>query len=73
MKNNLIKHLFLVLAISFLFAAKLQAQSGFHLIKKTVIGGEGGWDYLNLDPATGTLYITRGLVSLANDGDHTFQ
>ena len=24
------------------------------------LGGEGGWDYLNLDPATGNLFITRG-------------
>ncbi|HET7086694.1 MAG TPA: YncE family protein [Rhizomicrobium sp.] len=24
------------------------------------LGGDGGWDYLNLDPATGNLFITRG-------------
>ena len=36
------------------------APSGYHLIKTVTLGGDGGWDYLNLDPASGDLFITRG-------------
>jgi len=36
------------------------ASSDYHLLKTFTLDGEGGWDYLNLDPATGNLFITRG-------------
>ena len=26
-----------------------QTPAGLHLVKKTVVGGEGGWDYLTVD------------------------
>src|SRR3954468_22451104 len=35
-------------------------QTGFQLIKKTVIGGEGGWDYLSVDELNRKLYISHG-------------
>lgn len=35
------------------------AQSGFQLIKKTVIGGEGGWDYLSVDSQSRRLYVSH--------------
>jgi YVTN family beta-propeller protein len=38
----------------------LAAPSGYHILNTLTLGGEGGWDYLNLDPATGNLFITRG-------------
>jgi DNA-binding beta-propeller fold protein YncE len=34
--------------------------SGYHLAKKVKLGGTGGWDYLEVDPATHRLFITRG-------------
>jgi DNA-binding beta-propeller fold protein YncE len=34
--------------------------SGYHLIKKVRLGGTGGWDYLEVDPATHHLFISRG-------------
>jgi DNA-binding beta-propeller fold protein YncE len=34
--------------------------SGYHLVKKIVLGGEGGWDYLSADPTTHRVYISRG-------------
>ena len=37
-----------------------QAAPGYHVLKTITLGGDGGLDYLNLDPATGNLYITRG-------------
>jgi DNA-binding beta-propeller fold protein YncE len=38
----------------------IAAPSGYHIVKTITLGGEGGWDYLNRDPATGNLFITRG-------------
>jgi YVTN family beta-propeller protein len=35
------------------------AASGYHLLKKIPLGGEGGWDYLTFDPGSGRLYIAR--------------
>jgi hypothetical protein len=32
----------------------------YHLIKKVVLGGEGGWDYFTVDPATHHIFIGRG-------------
>jgi DNA-binding beta-propeller fold protein YncE len=34
--------------------------SGYHLLKKIPLGGEGFWDYITFDPATRRLYISRG-------------
>ena len=38
----------------------LAAPSGYHVLNTFTLGGDGGWDYLNQDPATGNLFITRG-------------
>jgi YVTN family beta-propeller protein len=35
------------------------AEPGYHVIKKFTLGGEGGWDYLSIDPAARRLYIAR--------------
>src|SRR5215471_10267750 len=32
----------------------------YHLLKKIVLGGEGGWDYFTVDPATHHIFIGRG-------------
>lgn len=37
-----------------------QSSAGYHLIKKTTVGGEGGWDYLLADAAGGRLYLSHG-------------
>jgi DNA-binding beta-propeller fold protein YncE len=34
--------------------------SGYKIIDKVKLGGEGGWDYLNADPVTGMLFVSRG-------------
>jgi YVTN family beta-propeller protein len=36
------------------------AQQPYKIIDRWKIGGEGGWDYLNVDSAAHRLYITRG-------------
>jgi DNA-binding beta-propeller fold protein YncE len=35
-------------------------QSGYRVLDKVKLGGEGGWDYLNADVKTGLLFISRG-------------
>jgi YVTN family beta-propeller protein len=36
------------------------AASAYHVLNTYTLGGDGGWDYLNLDPGSGKLFITRG-------------
>jgi DNA-binding beta-propeller fold protein YncE len=57
----------LLLAVSFLAAAVLDAPAfsqqtdpGFAVTRRIPIGGEGGWDYLTPEPATGRLFVTHG-------------
>ena len=55
---------FLALAIaSILFASALanaaSPTSGYQLHKKIVLGGEGGWDYFDVDPDSGHVFIPR--------------
>ena len=37
-----------------------QSPANYHLVKKTVIGGEGGWDYLLADAEGSRLYVSHG-------------
>jgi hypothetical protein len=41
-------------------AAQASGRSGYHLLKKIKLGGEGFWDYLAFDPPTRRLFISRG-------------
>ena len=43
--------------------------SGYHLIKKVKLGGTGGWDYLEVDPATHRLFISRATHVIVVDPD----
>ena len=43
--------------------------SGYHLLKKIEVGGEGGWDYLIVDGAARRLYVSRGTRVLVFDAD----
>lgn len=43
--------------------------SGYHLIKKIPVGGEGGWDYLSFDEASRRLYISRATRVIVLDAD----
>ncbi|MGC2638715.1 MAG: YncE family protein [Acidobacteriaceae bacterium] len=42
------------------FPALLQAQGPFQVQHEWKLGGDGGWDYLSVDPHSKLLYITRG-------------
>lgn len=41
-------------------AASLHAAGPFHIQHEWKVGGDGGWDYLAVDPDSKLLYITRG-------------
>lgn len=43
--------------------------AGYHLIQKITLGGEGGWDYLTLDPQSHRLYISRATHVIVMDAD----
>jgi DNA-binding beta-propeller fold protein YncE len=58
------KLLFVLVAVLFAasyipVAAQTPGSSGYHLIKKVKLGGSGGWDYLEVDPGTHHLFISR--------------
>lgn len=58
------KNLLLLVALAVAFS-----QSGYHLIKKISIPGDGFWDYLNADPATGRVYVSHGTEVDVIDGN----
>ena len=41
----------------------------YHLLKKMNVGGEGGWDYLVLDPQSRRLYLTHSDRVVVMDAD----
>ena len=41
--------------------------SGYHLVKKVLLAGEGGWDYFAVDPATHRIFIPRGSHTMVLD------
>jgi YVTN family beta-propeller protein len=56
-----------VAALSLLLAGPAFAAPAYHLLQSITLGGEGGWDYINRDPATGNLFIARGTHVMVAD------
>jgi DNA-binding beta-propeller fold protein YncE len=56
----------LVLLASLTLAA---GSSGYHVAKKTVLGGDGGWDYLTVDAKARRIYISRSTHVMVVDAD----
>jgi DNA-binding beta-propeller fold protein YncE len=65
MKIVLISLILLLSACPLMFAA----DSGMHILKTYKLGGEGGWDYLKLDPDSRRLYISRSTHVIVIDAD----
>jgi DNA-binding beta-propeller fold protein YncE len=57
------------LFISLLATFSTAADPGYHVIKTYKLGGEGGWDYLNLDGSSRRLYISRATHVIVIDAD----
>lgn len=49
-----------VAVLTIAHAATAIAQGPYHVTAEWKIGGDGGWDYLAVDPASKLLYVTRG-------------
>ncbi len=47
----------------------MTADPGYHVVKTYKLGGEGGWDYLNLDSSSRRLYISRAAHVMVIDAD----
>ena len=60
----------LILLFSLILAANsYAADSGYHVIKRLPVGGEGGWDYLTVDGPARRLYISRSTHVMVIDLD----
>jgi DNA-binding beta-propeller fold protein YncE len=56
-------------ALTTLAASPAPQGSGYHLLKKLTLGGEGAWDYLSADPGSHRLFISRGTHIMVVDAD----
>jgi hypothetical protein len=64
-KSLVVISVFVLLVCSF----PVLAQSGWSVTKTIPIGGEGGWDYLTVDPQTHLLYVPRSTHTMVIDPD----
>src|SRR5579863_6761998 len=60
---------FILAAFSSCCWAQSSGAPQYHLAKKVVLGGEGGWDYFTADPATHKIFIARGSYVMVLDPD----
>jgi DNA-binding beta-propeller fold protein YncE len=58
---------FAAIAIPCTRPAQASGDVQYHLVKKVVLGGEGGWDYFTADPATHKIFIARGSYVMVLD------
>src|SRR6267143_5027685 len=65
------KYTLLIVAALLLGApAAFDAQS-YHVVKQTLLGGEGGWDYVTVDPDAHRIYVPRGThVMVLDESTH---
>jgi YVTN family beta-propeller protein len=50
---------FLITCLLVTLAPALARSDDYKVLKKVKLGGDGGWDYLSIDPAAKRLYISR--------------
>lgn len=67
-----IHSLFVTFTMALLLSGQAHSQNNqYTLIKKTVIGGEGGWDYLSVDSKNRRLYVSHSTkVEVLNADTH---
>lgn len=64
------RHLNTTLLVTLLAACLPSVAQGSWKVQKTIsVGGEGGWDYLTVDPATHRLFVTRSTHTLVIDAN----
>lgn len=60
---------FIIFCILAVAANTYAADSGYHVIKRLKVGGDGGWDYLTVDESARRLYISRSTHVMVIDLD----
>jgi YVTN family beta-propeller protein len=63
------KILLSVTVVLCLAASVPAATVNYHLAKQVTLGGEGGWDYLEVDPATHHVFVSHATHVLVLDGN----
>lgn len=53
--------------VSLLAVLPAAAQSNWHVLRTIPVGGEGGWDYATVDPATHRIFVTRSTHTMVID------
>lgn len=56
-----------VAALLFLFSPQLTAQAKWEVSHTWHVGGEGGWDYVTVDPQAHRFFVTRGTHTMVFD------
>jgi DNA-binding beta-propeller fold protein YncE len=69
MRTSLSSVLFVCVLVLLASLALAAGSSGYHVAKKTVLGGDGGWDYLTVDAKARRIYISRGTHVMIVDAD----
>src|SRR3984893_19233523 len=69
MRNKYPLILTLILFVAIETVALSAGPSGYHINKKTVLGGDGGWDYLTVDSKARRVYLSRGSHVMVVDAD----
>src|ERR1700694_1753332 len=60
----------LAIGAAFVKVGKAASQTaGYQLVKKITLGGEGGWDYFAVDPATHRIFLPRQTHMMVLDPD----
>lgn len=60
MHRKAIARLVAFFVVSLIAALAASEPSAYRLVKKITLGGEGGWDYFEVDPGTNRVFIPRG-------------
>ncbi|MHB8655463.1 MAG: YncE family protein [Terriglobia bacterium] len=71
MKNNHFRSSYFLSSIMLFctLASAAPVSSGYHLVKKVVLGGEGFWDYLTVDSVNRHLFISRSTHVMVLNAD----
>jgi len=68
-RGRLAASLALALPLSAFAAPAAPPAAGYRVVREMPIGGEGGWDYLAMDPAARRLYVSHGTSVVVLDPD----